>query len=357
MTAQPRFRTLRPRSAAPETSGVSIFTLAGRPFPLVLRPGSDVELGAWAEANRSRVESLLAEHGALLFRGFRVPPETGFPRFAEAVGRGGLAYTQRSTRRKKEREGVYTSTEHPAALTIELHSENAFQYRWPTRITFHSVVVAETGGATPIARTDAVLDAMDPQVRDEFVARGITYVRNFGAGLELSWQEAFQTERRDDVEADCRRDGLTWEWRDGDRLRTEHVLPAVVQHPTLDRPVWFNQAHLFHVTNLDPQIRAAMLEAMDEHDLPRHAYFGDGGTIPDETMAQVRRAYDVSRVRFGWEQDDVMLLDNLRMCHGRDPFRGARKVLVSMSQPSDFHQVPVPGAFDLPVPAESGVGR
>lgn len=352
-TPTPSFRNMRAR-AATAVADVETAPLEGATHPLVIRPTTDIELAAWAEENKERIESLLAEHGSLLFRGFQVAPETGFPRFAATVGGGGLEYTQRSTRRTKEREGVYTSTEHPSALSIELHSENAFQYRWPTRIMFHSVIPAETGGATPIARTDDVFDAIHPDVRDEFVRRGITYVRNFGAGLELTWQEAFQTDDRADVEADCLRDGLTWEWRDGDRLRTEHVLPAVVQHPALGRPVWFNQAHLFHVTNLDPQIRAAMLEAMPEHDLPRHAYYGDGGVISDEAMAEVRRAYDSARVRFPWEKDDVMLLDNLRMCHARDPFTGARKVLVSMAQPSHFHEVPVPGAFEMAVPAGSG---
>lgn len=62
---------------------------------------------------------------------------------------------------------------------------------------FHSVVVAETGGATPIADNAAVYDTIDPRGRDEFVSRGIRYLRNFGGSLELSWQEAFQTDSRD----------------------------------------------------------------------------------------------------------------------------------------------------------------
>jgi hypothetical protein len=181
-------------------------------------------------------------------------------------------------------------------------------------------------------------------VRAEFERRGIRYVRNFGAGLELPWQEAFQTDSRAEVEEYCRSQGMTWQWKPDDRLRTDQVLPAVIQPPWIGRPVWFNQAHLFHVTNLAPDIRAAMLEAMPEGDLPRHAYYGDGGVIPDEHMTNIRDAYARCRTRFSWAVDDVMLVDNLRMCHGREPFTGARKVLVSMSDPADYSMFPLPAA-------------
>jgi alpha-ketoglutarate-dependent taurine dioxygenase len=82
---------------------------------------------------------------------------------------------------------------------------------------------------------------------------------------------------------------------------------------------------------------------MPEEDLPRHAYFGDGETIPDEYFANIRDAYEKSTIRFPWQPNDVLLLDNLRVCHGRDPFTGARKVLVSMCSPANYSQFRVDG--------------
>jgi alpha-ketoglutarate-dependent taurine dioxygenase len=117
---------------------------------------------------------------------------------------------------------------------------------------------------------------------------------------------------------------------------TEQVLPAAVVSPTLRRPLWFNQAHLFHVTNVAPELRAALLQAVAEEDLPRHAYFGDGGAISDEQMDAIRSAYEASTVRVPWEADDVLVLDNLHVAHGRDPFTGERKVLVAMSDPTSY---------------------
>ncbi|WP_051741815.1 TauD/TfdA family dioxygenase [Streptomyces xylophagus] len=357
MTA-PDFRSFKPRTAPTAPAAADAVRLGapagGGPLPLVVEAAAPrLQAAEWVERERGRVDTLLAEHGALLFRGFAVDPADGFPRFAAAVGSGALPYTQRSTKRTLEKKGVYTSTEYPATHSIALHSENAFQYQWPQRIMFHSVIPAETGGATPIADNAAVFEAIDPAVREEFVRRGISYVRNFGAGLELPWQEAFQTERREEVEAYCAEHRIHWEWKDGDRLLTREVLPATLLLPSTRRRVWFNQVHLFHVSNLATDVRRALLEAMPEEDLPRHAYFGDGGVIPDAHLDDVRAAYAAETVAFPWRRDDILLVDNLRVCHGREPFTGDRKVLVSMSDPADYGQF----AGASPVPSDEQGGR
>jgi hypothetical protein len=75
---------------------------------------------------------------------------------------------------------------------------------------------------------------------------------------------------------------------------------------------------------------------MPAADLPRHAYFGDGAPIPDEHMDAIRSAYEASTVRVPWEVDDLLLVDNMHVAHGRDPFTGSRKVLVGMSDLLSF---------------------
>ena len=51
--------------------------------------------------------------------------------------------------------------------------------------------------------------------------------------------------------------------------------------------VWFNQAHLFHVSSLQPEIREALLAAAGG-DPPRNAYYGDGSPIDDRDLDQIR---------------------------------------------------------------------
>lgn len=162
--------------------------------------------------------------------------------------------------------------------------------------------------------------------------RKVMYVRNYGEGLDLSWREAFQTDDRAAVEDYCRAARMSCEWRSGDRLRTRAVRQVVATHPRTGETVWFNHAHMFHISNVGSAVREALLAQFAEDELPRNAFYGDGSPIEASALAGIRDAYDRTAVRFAWEQGDVMLLDNFLTSHGRDPFAGARKVLVAMSE-------------------------
>lgn len=59
---------------------------------------------------------------------------------------------------------------------------------------------AAQGGATPLASERQFYPRLDQATKRRFLAHGVMYVRNFGEGLDLTWQQAFQTEERADVE-------------------------------------------------------------------------------------------------------------------------------------------------------------
>jgi alpha-ketoglutarate-dependent taurine dioxygenase len=201
------------------------------------------------------------------------------------------------------------------------------------RIFFFALVPPEKGGETPIVDSRKVYQSIPPDVRDRFEEKGVMYMRNYGTGIDLSWQEAFQTSEKSQVEEYCRQAPVDWEWLDGDRLRTRQTRPAVARHPDTGELLWFNQAHLFHVSNLEADVRSSMREVFGEQDLPRNAYFGDGTPIPDSDLDAVRAAYHANEVAFPWQKGDVLMLDNMFVAHGRNPYKGARRILAALSQP------------------------
>ena len=69
-------------------------------------------------------------------------------------------------------------------------------------------------------------------------------------GLDLPWEQAFNSEDRQVVERFCRSNRIDLEWKADGELRTRQVCQAVARHPHTGESVWFNQAHLFHVSNL-----------------------------------------------------------------------------------------------------------
>jgi alpha-ketoglutarate-dependent taurine dioxygenase len=131
----------------------------------------------------------------------------------------------------------------------------------------------------------------------------------------------------------CDARSIEHHWLSRDTLRTTHVCQGVARHPQTNERVLFNQAHLFHVSNLGPESEQALVNLFGRDALPRHASFGDGGEIPRENLEAVRAAFRAEAITFQWQGGDVLLLDNMQFAHGRRPFTGKRVVLASLLEP------------------------
>lgn len=278
------------------------------------------------------VDRHLHREGAILFRGFAKEDVAGFNTFARGFGHDLASYEFASTPRSKIETGVYSSTEYPAHQWIPQHNEQAYTLRWPLKIWFYSDIPAEEGGETPLVDSREVYKRLRPDLRRQFMDKGLMYVRNYGNGLDLSWENVFQTEDRSAVETFCREQDIAWEWIGDDQLRTRQICPAVAKHPVTGEDLWFNQAHLFHVSGLEPTVRESLLDIVEEEDLPRNVYFGDGSRIDDSLLDEVRAVYLDGLFKFSWLEGDIMMLDNMLVTHGRAPFKGKRRVLVAMAE-------------------------
>ncbi|HEU0052831.1 MAG TPA: TauD/TfdA family dioxygenase, partial [Longimicrobium sp.] len=256
-----------------------------------------------------------------------------FQRFMLSASGELLPYTYRSSPRTQVKGNVYTSTEYPADQTIPFHTEMSYTSTWPMRIGFLSLIVAATGGETPIADSRRVYERIPAEVRDRFERLGVMYVRNYTPWMDLPWQNVFQAETREEVDAFCRETGIEAEWIDDDHLRTRQVCQGVAVHPATGEKVWMNQAHLFHVTGQDPEVVEVLVEEFGEENLPRNTYYGDGSPIDSSAFEAIREAYDAEALVFPWETGDVLLLDNMLMAHARSPFTGSRRVVVGMALP------------------------
>lgn len=306
---------------------------AGAPLPLLARPAvAAVDLAAWAGSHREQIDAHLRRHGGILFRGFGLRTLADFEAMTAAFGADLLEYSYRSTPRSQVQGRVYTSTEYPADQHIPMHNEMSYTSSWPMKIWFFCARAAEQGGETPIADSRKVLERLRPEVRERFARLGVLYQRNFGHELDLPWESVFQTSSRQAVEDFCAAAGLEFEWKPGNRLRTRQVCQAVATHPRTGEPVWFNQAHLFHVSSLPSEVRAALLAEFPEEELPRNTYYGDGTPIEDEVLEEIRAAFRAESVSFPWQEGDLLMLDNMLTAHGRAPFSGPRKILVGMAE-------------------------
>lgn len=301
--------------------------------PLVIKPvQADVVLTAWIDANRDLIQKKLLKYGGILFRGFHVGSVPDFESVVKTFGDDLLDYTERSSPRHKVDGKVYTSTDHPADQRIHFHNELAYSKNWPLEIFFYCDIQPGKGGETPVADARKVYLNLSDATRKKFEEKGVLYQRYLGSGLGLSWQDVFQTENKEEVEAYCKDSGIELEWIDDKKVITRSRRPAIQRHPQTGERIWFNHAHFFNIWNMHEDERDQLLSMVRENEIPFNTYFGDGEPISREVVAEIMEAFDKAWVEFPWLKGDILYLDNMLMAHSRNSFEGKRKVVVAMNK-------------------------
>jgi alpha-ketoglutarate-dependent taurine dioxygenase len=304
------------------------------PLPALVSPAvPGVDLIRWSAENRGEVDQLLLTHKALLFRGFHAQHSGKFADFVRNTAEGDpLEYRDRSTPRTRISAGIYTSTIYPADRRIRLHNEGTYWTKWPMKIYFGCAAAPVTGGETPIANVANVHRRLPPAVRESFREKGFMLIRNYNDGFGLTWQEVFQTEHPAEVEAYCSQNDIRFEWRDGGRLRTAQVRPAIRRHPRTGELVWFNHAAFFHHSSYAPELREQLISELGINGLPYNTLYGDASEIPADVVAEVLGCYEAEQTLFTWQEHDILLLDNMSVAHAREPYTGHRLILTSMNE-------------------------
>lgn len=300
-------------------------------LPLVFSPAAaGVDLADWAAGHREEVLAALHRHGAVYFSGFALSSAEEFERAAGALVPD-LFGEYGDLPREAAGEKIFTSTPYPPDQMILYHNESSHMARWPMKIFFFSALAAQSGGETPVVDVRALLDLIRPDYLERFQRLGLRYVRNFTAGVDVSWRQFFQADDPAEVERRCAEAGAEATWlADQRQLQVTQPARAVHEHPVTGERVFFNQVLLHHPAALDPRTRSSLLELFGPEGLPRNVFFGDGSVIEDAVVEHLLAVYHSARVAFEWTTGDMLMLDNMLVAHGRMPFTGPRKTLVAM---------------------------
>ncbi len=306
----------------------------GEPYPLVLAcqtPGVTLDAtAAWISANRGELLAQSAEHGSILFRGFPLRTAEDFDRFVTTFGLENFAYEDSLSNavRVNKTPRVFTANEAPPSVTIFLHHEMAQTPVSPSRLFFFCEQPAESGGATPLCRSDVLwerLAARHPQFARDCESKGLKYTNvmpaanDASSGMGRSWQSTLRAETREGAEARLRQMGYSWEWQpDGSLRATTPVLPAVRKLPD-GRTTFYNQL-----------IAAAMGWKDTRNDPSKAITFGDGTPLDREAVTAATQIGEELSFDVPWQQGDVALVDNHVVMHGRRTFTGSRRVLASL---------------------------
>ncbi|HEX3613562.1 MAG TPA: TauD/TfdA family dioxygenase [Sporichthyaceae bacterium] len=314
-----------------QTLRSSVLVTPGKPALLTTDAGGDP--AGWASAHRDALREVLNVHGALLVRGLGLTD----------VASAGAAFRGLSAELMTEREafaaredhggGVHSATKWPANQQMCMHHELSYTVRFPGVMMFACTTAPAAGGATVVADAAAVLAALPGDLVARFEREGWILTRSYNDEIGASWEEAFGTDDRAEVEGYCKSNGIAFEWTDDDGLRTRQRRSAILTHPVTGARTWFNQVAFLNSATLAEEVREYLVEEYGIDGLPFNTRFGNGEEITADVVATINEVYEAHTVREPWQSGDLLLVDNIACSHGREPYSGDREVLAALADP------------------------
>ena len=204
---------------------------------------------------------------------------------------------------------------------------------------FYCDIPPSIGGETPISDCRALYNDIPVEIRDKFEKKKLMYVRRFSNNMGIPWKQAFDVESEKQLEEYCKNNYIEdLSWEDGSPV-LKYLRDTALVHPITGDKCWFNHGVFFNVHSLEPDIKDFFLSNFGQDGLPYNTYYGDGEEIEEDVINTLRDLYDKHSVTFAWEKNDVILIDNMLLTHGRHPFEGDRSILVTMTGHIDYQEV------------------
>ncbi|WP_026941940.1 TauD/TfdA family dioxygenase [Hellea balneolensis] len=299
------------------------------PFPAIIASIAS-PLPQYIMENKADIDERLASTGTVLFRGFNIGSAQELDNVIEAYGEDGFTYEKSLSNavRVNLTPRVFTANEAPQDVEIFLHHEMAQTPLYPSKLFFSCMVAPETGGATPLCRSDILLQKLrdtEPELVAAFEGKGVKYTNimpeedDIASGQGRSWKSTFSATSRNEVETRLSELGYSWDWLPSGALKvTTPRLEAI-------RDIGKGETSFFN------QLIAAFRGWKDARNDPSKSItYGDDSPIDLEALNTAITLADSLSYDLNWQAGDVALIDNYRVMHGRRPYTGKRRVITSL---------------------------
>ncbi|KAJ6037287.1 Clavaminate synthase-like protein [Penicillium herquei] len=282
-------------------------------------PAINDSVAALAQLAKSgHISELLRKHGAIVVSGLGHASGESFEKLINAIekGRGSVPHVQIGLAGKRNvvAENVWTANEGPSDRRFYQHNEYSRYTRFPANIHFYCQKKALEGGETPVAHSALVFEKVQefiPDLVQNVHERGLAMKMAFrapgneGVGNEFNWAGKYS---------------FGQEFQPGDDRATQKAKVEVqVQKLTHDFR-WTDDDNLELTQYIPGKLLAAHLPCD----------YGDGTPIPREHLEKLDKILNELEVNLALDEGDMLLVDNFQVSHGRKPWKGERKILVSM---------------------------
>jgi len=287
----------------------------------------------WLKENQMFIELKLEEHGAIIFKDLPVKTAEDFDQFVSTFNYDTFTYEESLSNavRINKTNKIFTANEAPREVEIFLHHEMAQTPTYPKNIFFFCKSASETGGETPLCRSDQLYEALlkeDKTLIESFEKFGVIYNSIMSSGDELisgqgrSWQKTLGVSSKNDAEAKLSELGYSWDWIEGDNLSVTTKPLKATKELKDGKKSFFNQV-----------IAASLGWKKSSKNQIAPVRFGNDQEIDQSAIENISELAQSLTLLRSWQDNDILLIDNYRVMHGRKPFSGNknREVLVSLT--------------------------
>jgi alpha-ketoglutarate-dependent taurine dioxygenase len=292
----------------------------------------------WTAGHRNALRAVVAEHGYVLVRGLGLRDAAGtgatFRRLAVSLMDEKESFAPRQPLTAAPDSGpLYSATPWPTQRQMCMHQELSYRLEFPGLLLFACLSPAASGGDTALADATAVLETLPADLVQRFEREGWILDRAYNEDFGASCEEAFGTGDRDAIESYCRANAIEFAWDPDGTLRTRQRRRAVVHHPVTGRRCWFNQVAFLSEWTMDPEVREYLLDLYGADRLPVSTRFGHGDPVGEDIVLLLNETCDTAASRVSWQAGDLLLVDNVRTAHSREPYEGPREMLAGLAEP------------------------
>src|SRR5437867_3735165 len=152
-------------SSSSPTSKLDVDVQPGK--PPILRVEAAGDAARWAAEHRNALRAFVAEHGSLLVRGLGLRDATETGAVFRQLG-SLMAEREAFAPRHRYSEGVYSSSKWPPNQHMCMHHELSYAVEFPSLMQFACLVAPTGGGATQVADSPTVLQALPVELVGRF---------------------------------------------------------------------------------------------------------------------------------------------------------------------------------------------
>ncbi len=297
----------------------------------------------FVQAHAEDIQECINQHGGILIRGCKLAQESDLQTLAEILYGPCLSYIGGVSPRAPRKHQVYNSTYLAQDMVIPQHREMSYLPRSPDRVTFYCQHPAVSGGETPITDFSQVYQHLvnyDADYMKHLEEVGVflnrvyfdsDYLRDhFGIPSSWGWQESFGCSTLDELDLIGEKMQVTFKHCPGYAAMLID-LPISTLHPVKNIPVFYPNFYLnkrtlskhFQLSEASIQYQKAVANIVRKED--NDIYAGDKWLVPERFIDQFHQAVLDNTYAFEWRANDLLLIDNNLLAHGRYTFTGNQR--------------------------------